>query len=42
MILPEFYSKGMFHLYGPLTPSIIWVTFQHQVALLFSDHSPTL
>lgn len=42
MFLPEFYSKGAVHLYGPLTASIVGVTLQHQVALLFVDHSPTL
>lgn len=42
MVLPEFYSKGTLHLYGPLAPCIVGVTLQHQVALLFADHSPTL
>lgn len=42
VVLPEFYGKGTVHLYGPLTPSVVGVTLQHQVALLFADHSPTL
>lgn len=39
---PEIYRKGTVHLYGPLTPSIVGITLQHQVALSFTDHSPTL
>lgn len=39
---PDLYVEGTVHLYSPLTPSIVGVTLQHQVALLPVDHSPTL
>lgn len=39
---PEFYSKRMVHLDCPLTPSIVGVALEHQVALPFTDHSSTL
>lgn len=41
-VLPELHCEGTVHPYGPLTPSIVGVALQHQVALLFVDHSATL
>lgn len=41
-MLPEFNSKWPVHLYGPLTPSIVGVALQDQVALSFMDHPSTL
>lgn len=38
----EFNGKGMVHLYGPFTASIVGVTLQNQMALSFPDHAPTL
>lgn len=41
-VSPEVNGEGTVHLYGPLTAGIVGVTLQHQVALPFTDHSPTL
>lgn len=41
-VLPELHCEGTVHMYGPLTSSVVGVTLQHQVALLFVDHSATL
>lgn len=39
---PEFDGEGPVHFYGPLTPGIVGVALQHQVALSFMNHSSTL
>lgn len=38
----EFDGEWPVHLYGPLTPGIVGVALQHQVALPFTDHTPAL